>query len=175
MVATTCFPSGFPRKSDIGDKYVARLPSKYARVHFKTPLPPGEFRKAQTRSRYARACSLRMLSHSPVVSACERDGEVSTSSLLLPSKLDRRVKLRWLCSPVVGITTVPFLSFYVWEIRRQSNAGDDTGSQQAYASLGRPARRPVIIRRGAHDSDGQEGGRRILWRILKLELEERRQ
>lgn len=42
MVATTCFPSCLPSSAAIAGMNVARDPSRYARLHLKTPLPASD-------------------------------------------------------------------------------------------------------------------------------------
>lgn len=122
MVATICLPSCGPRSPAIAGTKVARLPRKYAMLHFSTPRPVLDFANAQTRSK--RTCHLAMVLRNVLwpfdgLTLCPLDdlddlrlskGECSLGALspLASSWLEESLKVTALLtrSPVFGRTRV---------------------------------------------------------------------
>lgn len=125
MVATTCLPSGLPKKFDSGDRNVAKLASVYARVHFSTPRPVGEFSQVP----HATTCVL-VLSYSVL----HGDKDIRLPVLLVSSSSEspgpsrrpafprRRVNVRRARSPVEGMMKVPLRIFCIVENSRSMSA-----------------------------------------------------
>ena len=117
MVATTCLPSGFPRKSEIGDRKVARLAMVYARVHLRIPRPLGE--SSHLASPWPRVL-IAFEAARPRSARYSREKKAAAGELLSSSSLSgpsdcagwrRKVKTRRERSPVEGMMKVPLRSF----------------------------------------------------------------